>query len=145
VWNPRPLRVPWSNWLSNIVSRTAPGVKPRADRTFLRSKSNPAILEIGKFGSTPTLEDLHTLTFEDRDLDDMRECVVGDCQFKLSSAMIDRFHKEVNLQSSDYRMQATQVLKQMLLEYVRDYQVRGDAALPGRLRSRSSTVVPFQP
>lgn len=98
-------------------------------REGMDRKSNPAILEIGKFGSAPTIDDLRTLTFEDRDLDDMRECVAGDCQFKLSSAMIDRFHKEVDLQSSAYRLQATQVLKQMLLEYVRDYQARGDAAL----------------
>jgi hypothetical protein len=92
-------------------------------------KTNSAILEIGRFSSNPTLDDLQTLTIEDRDLEDMKQCVVGDCRLKLSAAMIERFHKEVDFQSPDYKIQATQLLKQMLLEYVRDYLAHGDAAL----------------
>jgi hypothetical protein len=98
-------------------------------RESMARKANPAILEIGRFSNTPTLDDLRTLTIEDRDLDDMKECVVGDCRLKLSATMIGRFHKEVDSQAPDYRIQATQLLKQMLLEYVRDYLARGDVAL----------------
>jgi len=43
--------------------------------------------------------------------------------------MIDRLHREVDWTASDYRVQATRVLKLMLLDYVRDYSARGDAAL----------------
>jgi hypothetical protein len=92
-------------------------------------KNNPAILEIGRFSSTPTLADLQALTIDDRDLDDMKQCVVGDCRLKLSAAMIERFHREVDLQSPEYRTQATQLFKHMFLDYVRDYVARGDAAL----------------
>ena len=98
-------------------------------RESMARKSNPAILEIGSFSSTPTLDDLQTLTIEDRDLEDLKECVVGDCELKLSAAMIERFHKEVDWQAPDYRIQATQLLKIMLLDYVRDYLARGDVAL----------------
>jgi hypothetical protein len=98
-------------------------------REGMARKTNPAILEIGSLSSTPTLDDLKTLTIENRDLDDLRDCVVGDCRLKLSAAMIERFHKEVDLQAPDYRIQAAQLLKQMLLEYVRDYLARGDVAL----------------
>lgn len=98
-------------------------------REGMARRTNPAILEIGTLGSTPSIDDLRTLTFEDRDLDDMKECVVGDCRLKLSAAMIERFHREVDLQAPDYRSQATQSLKQMLLEYVREYLARGDMAL----------------
>jgi hypothetical protein len=98
-------------------------------REGMARKANPAILEIGKLSSTPTLDDFQTLTIEDRDLEDMKDCVAGDCRLKLSASMIERFHKEVDLQAPDYRIQATQLLKQMLLEYVRDYQARGDIAL----------------
>ena len=111
------------------------GLKVPAD-VFLQSfregmarRTNPAILEIGTLSSTPSIDDLRTLTFEDRDLDDMKECVVGDCRLKLSAAMIERFHREVDLRAPDYRSQATQLLKQMLLEYVREYLARGDMAL----------------
>jgi hypothetical protein len=92
-------------------------------------KSNPAILEIGKFSSAPTLDDLQSLTIENRDIDDLKECVVGNCKLKLSASMIQRFHQEMDWEAPDYRMRATQLLKGMLLDYVRDYQARGDAAL----------------
>lgn len=92
-------------------------------------RSNAAILEIGRLSGNPTLDDLRNLTFENGDLDDMKECVVGDCRLKLSSAMIERFQKEVDLEAPDYRVQASQFLKQMLVDYVRDYLARGDVAL----------------
>ena len=98
-------------------------------RDSIIQKSNPAILEIGKFGATPTASDLETLTFDDRDLDDLKDCVVGDCKLKLSAKMIERLRREVNWYAADYRIQATQLLKQILLDYVRDYLERGDPAL----------------
>ncbi len=101
-------------------------------QSFLQTiaeKNNPAILEIGRFSSKPTIDDLQTLTFEDRDIDDLKECLAGDCKLKLSAAMIDRLHKEVDWNAVDYRVQATRLLRLMLLDYVRDYVVRGDDAL----------------
>jgi len=98
-------------------------------RESMTRKNNPAILEIGSFSSQPTIDDLQLLTFENRDLEDLKDCVVGDCPLKLSAAMIDRLHKEVDWSAPDFRAQATQVLKLMLLDYVRDYQARGDSAL----------------
>ncbi len=92
-------------------------------------KTNPAILEIGSFASIPTLDDLRALTIETRDIEDMKECIVGDCEIKLSSAMIERFRKEMNWESPDYEREAARLIKVMLLEYVRDYLERGDAAL----------------
>jgi hypothetical protein len=100
--------------------------------SFLESmarKSNPAILEIGRFSSAPTLDDLQGLTIENRDLDDLKECIVGDCRIKLSATMIERFRKEMDWEAPDYRIRATQLFRVMLLDYVRDYLARGDAAL----------------
>jgi hypothetical protein len=72
---------------------------------------------------------LQTLTFEDRDLEDLKECVVGDCKMKLSAKMIERLHKEIDWEAPDYQVHATQLLKQMLVDYVGDYLARGDVAL----------------
>lgn len=116
--------------VSGLVS-----LRPNADE-FLRSyrdsltrRNNAAVMEIGTFGAVPTLADLQNLTLETKDIEDLKECVVGDCQIKLSSSMIERFAGEVNWQAEDYAQQATQLFKQMLLEYVKDYRARGDAAL----------------
>jgi hypothetical protein len=98
-------------------------------RESMTKKSDHAILEIGRFSNTPTLADLQTLSFEERDIEDLKQCLVGDCKLKLSRQMIERLQTEVNWQAPDYRIQATQLLKRMLSEYVSDYLARGDAAL----------------
>lgn len=98
-------------------------------REGLTRKSNAAVMEIGTFGAAPTLADLEALTLEAKDIEDLKQCVVGDCDIKLSAAMIQRFSREVDWQAPDYAQQATQLFKTMLLEYVKDYRARGDAAL----------------
>jgi len=92
-------------------------------------KTNPAILEIGSFSSEPSVKDLDTLTLEARDIEDLKDCVVGDCQIKLSAPMIERFRKEIDWSAPDYQLAVTNLFKQMLLDYVRDYRTRGEAAL----------------
>ncbi|HEV8367905.1 MAG TPA: hypothetical protein VGQ39_08140 [Pyrinomonadaceae bacterium] len=98
-------------------------------RENLATKSNPAILEIGRFSTEPTLADLKDLTFERRDIEDLKTCVVGSCQLKLSARMIERLQNEIHWDGPNYVAEATQLLKLMLLDYVRDYQARGEVAL----------------
>ncbi|HKP80944.1 MAG TPA: hypothetical protein VJT69_02945 [Pyrinomonadaceae bacterium] len=101
----------------------------RSYRDSMLRKSNGAILEIGSFGSQPALTDLESLTLESGDIEDLKDCVVGDCDVKLSAAMIDRFRREIDWNAPDYALKVTGLFKQMLSEYVRDYRTRGDAAL----------------
>ncbi|HKY45992.1 MAG TPA: hypothetical protein VJM50_23070 [Pyrinomonadaceae bacterium] len=98
-------------------------------RDGMARKNNAAILEIGSFGKEPTLADLQSLTIEQDDIEDLKECAVGDCQIKLSSTMIERFRKEIDWRSPGHPVAVTNLFKQMLLDYVRDYRARGDAAL----------------
>ena len=106
-----------------------PEVFLQSFRETIATKSNPAILEIGRFGRMPTLDDLKLLTMERRDIEDLKKCVVGNCELKLSAKMIEQFQKTMDWRSTDHIAQATQLYQQMLLEYVRDYLERGDAAL----------------
>lgn len=101
----------------------------RSYRDSMTRKSNAAILEIGSFGKEPALVDLQSLTLEPRDVKDLKDCVVEDCQIKLSAAMIERFRSEIDWHSPDQQLAVTNLFKQMLLDYVRDYRTRGDAAL----------------
>lgn len=100
-----------------------------AFRKGLTSKSNQAIQQIGAFSDPPRIEDLEGLTLDGREIDDIRKCAARDCRLKMSAELIARFHAEVDWASPDYQRQATQLFRQMLLEYVRDYLARGDAAL----------------
>ncbi|HWF89306.1 MAG TPA: hypothetical protein VN659_10745 [Pyrinomonadaceae bacterium] len=101
----------------------------RSYRDSMMRKSNNAILEIGTFGNEPALADLDGLTLEPGDIDDLKECVVGDCQIKLSAPMIERFQKEIDWDAPDYQLRVTNLFKQMLVAYVKDYRARGETAL----------------
>jgi hypothetical protein len=101
----------------------------RSYRESLTRNSNAAVMEIGSFSAVPTLADLQNLTLETRDIEDLKQCTVGDCQIKLSAPMIERFGREINWQAPDYAQHATQLFRTILLEYVRDYRAHGDAAL----------------
>ena len=98
-------------------------------RDSVAQQNNHAILQIGKFSSPPTIDDLQTLTLENRDIEDLKRCTVGDCSLKMSAAMIEHVRNEVNWNAPDYPVQATLVFRQMLLDYVRDYLARGTGAL----------------
>ena len=101
----------------------------RSYRDSMTRKNNSAILEIGSFGSQPALADLEGLTLEAKDIDDLKECVAGDCQVKLSAPMIERFRKEIDWAAPDYQIKVTNLFKEILLAYIKDYQKRGEAAL----------------
>lgn len=101
----------------------------RLYRDNMLRKNNAAILEIGSFGQEPALADLDGLTLETVDIDDLKECIAGDCQIKLSAPMIERFRKEIDWSAPDYQLKVTNLFKQMLLAYIRDYRARGEAAL----------------
>ena len=114
-------------------------------RESMARRSDPAILEIGRFSSTPTLDDLQSLTLEPRDIDDLKTCVAGDCKVKLSAEMMQRFQNEIDWTAPDYRSQVTLLFKNILLDYVREYLRQGDAALieyddkPKRIRLAEET------
>lgn len=101
----------------------------RSYREGMTRKNNAAILEIGSFANELSPRDLQNLTIEAKDIEDLKECVVGDCQIKLSAPMIERFRNEIDWQASDYSIHATNLYKQILLDYVRDYRARGEQAL----------------
>lgn len=113
-----------------LVRTQAPSdVSLRAFRMSMTQLSPHSILEIGKFSTPPVLEDLQGLSLEERDIEDLKRCSVGDCKLKMSDAMIERFRREVDWTAPDYRARATSLYRQMLLDYVRDYLKFGDSAL----------------
>jgi hypothetical protein len=112
-----------------VTLRTTPEQFLRSYLDGMTRQNNQTVLEAGRFGSAPSVADLQQLTLDPAEIEDLKKCVAGECDIKLSAQMIARFRREVNWQAPDYQAQATQLLKTMLVEYVRDYQTRGSAAL----------------
>src|SRR4029077_13778777 len=79
-----------------VNMQTEPEDFLKSFRETLSSKNNAAVIDTGTFSAVPTLDDLQNLNFENRDIEDLKDCKVGDCKLKLSAAMIDRIHREVD-------------------------------------------------
>jgi hypothetical protein len=129
-----------------VYLRVPPETFLQSFRESMIRKSDSAILEIGKFSSAPTIDDLQGLTLELRDIHDLKTCVAGDCKVKLSAGMMQRFQNEIDWTAPDYRSQVTVLYKSILLDYVREYLRQGDAALmeyndkPTRIRLADETL-----
>ncbi len=100
-----------------------------AFRQAIATRSNKAVLAEGKFSSPPVIEDLAPLKLENRDIEELKQCDPGNCDIKISANMINRLRSGVDWDAPDYREQATKLFSTILVEYMRDYLVRGDKAL----------------
>ncbi len=112
-----------------IPIKTPLEVGLKAFQEVMSRQNKSSIMQIGDLSDLPDLEDLNTLTLEKGDIEDLKQCRVGNCGLKLSEAMIERFQKEVDWNAADYPAQATRLFRQLMLDYVKDYLSRGDQAL----------------
>lgn len=112
-----------------IQIKVSPDQALQAFQDAMARQNRKSVMEFGSFSSTPNIEDLKNLTLEDNDIEDLKQCQAGKCQLRLSAKMIERFQREVDWNAPDYRKQATDLFRQMILSYVSDYLSRGDPAL----------------
>lgn len=112
-----------------VRTQASPDLSLKAFTMSMAQESSNSIQGIGRFSTPPVLEDLEALTLTNRDIEDLKRCSIASCKLKMSAAMIERFRTEVNWAAPDYRLQATRLFRQILLDYVRDYLTRGDQAL----------------
>lgn len=98
-------------------------------RDSLSQRNNKTLLGGGTFSSPPQIDDLKTLDIDDRDIDAIGKCMPGACSVKLSAAMLKRLQAAIDWDAADHKEQAADRFRQILVDYVRDYTTRGDAAL----------------
>jgi hypothetical protein len=94
--------------------------------TFERGRGVP---QIGRFGVSPRLADLASVTLPAKDVAALERCRPGDCDVKLPTATITRLRNQVNWSSPDAASQANEITREMLLELVHAYETNGNAAL----------------
>jgi len=89
-------------------------------RDIVHFKSGADVLQIGRFGNPPSIDDLAALTIDRADFDG-RDCRVGDCDVRLPAASIQRFQKEINWAAPDAASRGAALFKQMIVDDVRAY------------------------
>lgn len=112
-----------------IRVNAAPDAVFRAFQEYLSRQDGSSAAESGSFGAAPHAADLQKLTLGKKDIEDLKNCRVGDCNLRLSAAMIERFQTEIDWCAADYPQRATELFRRIIAEYARDYLARGDAAL----------------
>lgn len=95
--------------------------------SIARFKQADAIAQIAAFSSPAVAGDLETLTLDEADLKGLSSCRVGDCRVQLPAEAIERFKKEVDWGKPDAQKRATVLMRQVLLNYVAEYQRAGPA------------------
>ena len=83
---------------------------------------------VGRFGTPAGVADLEAYAVPETDVDDLAECVLGDCEVNLSAEAIGRLRR-VDSRGAAGRARLDRAVRGMLAGYVADYQRRGNAAL----------------
>jgi hypothetical protein len=98
-------------------------------RDIERFETGRGIRNIGRFSVVPQRQDLASLTLPETDVAALQTCRPGDCDMKLSAVAMDRFRNDVNWSSPNAAREAGELVREMMLELVRSYQVNGNDAL----------------
>jgi hypothetical protein len=115
-------------------------------------KKSDLVLQIRKFSSPASLDDLSQLTLEPEHVIGLKNCRVGNSNVKISAKWIERFHK-INWSAPDHNARATALTQKLLLEYVLGYLKEGNSALieyndqpnPRRLEDEVRSLVEQSP
>ena len=92
-------------------------------RDITHFKKADQVLEIGKFSSSPSLQDLKSLTVDAEESAALKACDVGRCDLKLSRLMIQHARRESRVTNS------SDLLRQILFDYLQSYLLSGNNAL----------------
>ena len=94
-----------------------------------------------KLSDPPGAEDFAPLTLPDKDLKDLAECRVGDCELKLGEESIARFQTEVNWTSPQAHQQAMALVRELALRFAISYSKGGNQALGVDRDKKKPTLV----
>jgi hypothetical protein len=110
-------------------------------RDIAQFKRGPDVLEIGRFSTPPSIEDLAPLTIARDDMN-LRNCRVGNCDVRLPADAIARVQREIDWKARDADVRAGALFKDVLLGHVRAY-LSGAAA--GRILEYDDDKRPVRP
>ena len=82
-----------------------------------------------RIGNPPRLEDFAAMRLTDEDMKDLRDCRVGDCEFKLAESAMQRMRAEVNFNAPNARAVASGLMQRLALDYVTSYLAGGNEQL----------------
>src|SRR5262249_32531945 len=111
-----------------------------AARDIVTFKAGEGVMQIGRFSSPPTIDDLAPLKVDKADFD-AATCRVGDCSVRLPADVIQRVPKEIDLERRTGQEETAAWFKRVLLADVQAYVSGG----PGRFVQYDDGSRPIRP
>jgi len=98
-------------------------------RDIEKFKKGRYVPEVKKFSDPPSPEDLKGLSVEPSEIESLKKCRVHDCPVKLPAEAMESFQRQIDWKAPDYREQAADLFRQILLRRVQAYLAGGSATL----------------
>jgi hypothetical protein len=98
-------------------------------RDFRQSLRSPARARLGIFSTPVAAIDVQGITVARDDVDDLKKCQPGKCDFKLPATEMQRLRERIAQANGDGEAQVAAYARERLLDYAADYRARGDAAM----------------
>jgi hypothetical protein len=82
-----------------------------------------------RISDPPSADDFAALTISEKDVEDLKDCKVGECVVKLGADALQTLRAEVDWRKPTARADANAVFRQLALRYVNGYRQGGNAKL----------------
>jgi hypothetical protein len=140
-----PSRTPAEVFLFGAVYiHAAPESYVQFAHDFDRLRNLPSYLALQVFSNPPQLSDLKDFSFDNDDIQALKNCKPGDCQIQLPASSIEEFHRSIDWSAPDVNEQVNQSLQKTALKRLLTYQREGNQALGVYNDKRDPTEVPQQ-
>jgi len=127
-----------------IYIHAAPESYVQFSDDFDRRRELPSYWALQVFSSPPELSDLKDFSFDNDEIQALKNCTPGDCQIQLPASSIEDFHRSINWAAADFNEQVNRRLQKAALQRLLAYQREGNQALGLYNDKRDPTVVPQQ-
>ena len=127
-----------------IYIHAAPESYLRFAHDFDRLRKLPSYLALGVFSNPPRLSDLKDFSFDDDDIQSLKDCKPGNCMIQAPTRSIEELHFSIDWSADDVADQVNRYVQKSALQFLLDYERDGNQALGVYNDKRNPTVVPQQ-
>lgn len=95
---------------------------------------------VRRFSDPPVMSDLEGLSVNHKDIEDLEDCKVADCEIQLPLQNMEAFRNQVDWDAEDVDVQVNEMAKPLFLDLIKAYLAGGNQAL-GEYRDKKKPRV----
>ena len=127
-----------------IYLHAAPESYLQLAHDFDRLRELPGYWALGVFSNPPQLSDLKGFEFDSDEIQALKKCTPGDCSFQIPAGSIEQLQRSIKWSADDVNERVNQLLQKTALQFLLDYQRRGNQAFGAYNDKQEATDVSQQ-